>query len=1841
MSEWLEDLSEDWEPQPASEASRSVEQKTAILRNSATRGTSGSSRRKSVLTERSFSAENIQFSTTRRNEDKVPRVGLSRRSLSAESNQSVVQNGTTARVSPPKQQRHSDTPEWKRRLLKGEMGYGEQKDLFGPTGIQNIFQRPEAPPQQSQKEKPRGLSFLQSLEHVPSSPPVWSKNEASGTSPSRNGTAAARDLDVLDEQEEDGAQSHKSLLQESENTNRPELHELDNDYQQSDSNISLDFNGASIRDAQQSHGSIRGGTAPRKSIHSLNSQRNQPTSRTTSHGQSFQSNGSDDFSPVFISKHNTADGRVDYAAIDLSRSALASRIREIAESRTSERPRDARDEPSQQSAEFSLSALERETLPEDLPVGTPEIADIGDYVSIKRGGYSQDGSFRRRPLSPSPLARPVSVSTTEGSVIHRSAPEPSSLEASSFVRPEAPTPPQDPTTPKRNVGENQFLSPQRNKSNSPLKLFGNHDTFTTNKLHRRISQLEDSIHQAQNHDDSETGNKPRSRRTTGGSRLPSVEEASFAQGQVALRLSDTAAQRNTSINGYFGEGDLDEYNFPEEQFSSGSGEMSELSHSLPSRSPSPDVLAPRSQQPFRFHVEESPEPEAADTFRGKRKLSKVSAKSTLSTLSVNKRGSVRGTRHTLDAQFGNPDLSRLTEVSVVSEGKRPPTSPFKNPTPKRRRTLVQIEVQEPSLGSVNDSHLRFQSAIGKRKDARYDSRSNVADPEVLARRTILRPRNPTPSQRRRMEIEDEIYNAAEEFLSSSPRLEAIKEHLSVPMSSNENLLQAQAVASEVAAFSERVAQGMKSDGRKKSVTTQDFLDEAMKIMSFIRNKGRPNSGLNSVQEFDSEMFPEDQESQHDDQPEFDETPLSLSRPPSREGMKSAWRSRHPDNVAPEVLDHLRRFQESEDDVFGGASLRASKLVKEASRPGSNVHTIESHPPGLHIIGRSPQYESRKRSRSQSNATRDGHHSTGTEGTVPSHSSQTSMDSSLGRTTGSRKSVDLPTLGPDKVAHLIPEEVAGMTFDREKGIWIKMKSPKKPNKVQDEPSSVSQSENDPFDDIPDLTVDEAEETRHLMSRSGGGSDLNKSDDDQPAPEHPIATPNAKRGDGKTGLTESKLQFPLPPGHSDLKSMQATVTRESSGSTDDSSTTRAPSQNSVKVTPAKPKTIAEAYIQHQPAKIPEKEDVEHEIKINEGRSFMDETCKRRHLHGITVSISSPPPSRHQSTSTRPIDASISKKDFAKKQSGPESPFRPKAHDPRQMSLSVRVSAPITTTVEESEQEPSQLESSPFKAEMTFYMSDLPDFTVNQIDERELPDRAVTLRNKYGRITIMEDRFASGNHLLVKALQDVEPQEPYWEDLRQVDLHGKVLTSLHLLDMLCPRLEKVNIADNEICQLGGVPSSIRCLSAQGNQLTSLTSWGHLMNLQYLDVSNNDIDSLDGFGGLMHLRELRADGNRITNLDGIAFLDGLLTLSLRNNQLQEVDFEGTELTRLKSVDLRGNGMTMIKGLHCLPALKELNLDDNALTSFPTDNQRPLPLTSLSLQNNNIHTIDLAPFAPKLQRLHLDGNHLASTSGFSQLKHLRVLTLRSQTPDSGPCDLDPLLTSSMRELHTLCLSQNHITTLSIPLDFTSIRHLEIADCGLDTLPSDFGLSIPNLRTLNLNFNAIKDIRPFLNIRRLNTLLLAGNRLSRLRKTAAVLSKLTSLETLDLRDNPLSQGFYPRAVEQRLIPLTSNTPQELSNQSSKNQDDDEIPIFFTLPPCDKDADSAYLNRIDEGTKLRRRVYELLCANYCKRLAVLDGMAFVRGDVLVKDGIWGRLLELGVVRKSERGGGGGVDVVVDV
>ena len=186
----------------------------------------------------------------------------------------------------------------------------------------------------------------------------------------------------------------------------------------------------------------------------------------------------------------------------------------------------------------------------------------------------------------------------------------------------------------------------------------------------------------------------------------------------------------------------------------------------------------------------------------------------------------------------------------------------------------------------------------------------------------MRPRNPTPSQRRREEIEAEILEATEAFMQASPKLNTIREQLEPSMVSDESDEhdRAAAVANEVAMFTLK-RQATRNHTRKRSVTTQDFLDEALKIMNFIRTKGRPTNGLGDLEEM-SEL------ENMEDPSEQPSTGLTLERPPSREGQPSAWRNPNDKRKSDlSIMTHLQKYEEKESDSYMTSSINSEKMSR--------------------------------------------------------------------------------------------------------------------------------------------------------------------------------------------------------------------------------------------------------------------------------------------------------------------------------------------------------------------------------------------------------------------------------------------------------------------------------------------------------------------------------------------------------------------------------------------------------------------------------------------------------------------------------------------------------------------------------------------------------------------------------------------------------------------------------------------------------------------------------------------------------------------------------------------------
>ncbi|OJD38687.1 conserved leucine-rich repeat protein [Diplodia corticola] len=1831
------------------------------------------------------------------------------RSISAESTGSVVQHSTVeikpSSAAPARQKKLQDTPEWRRRLLNGKMGYGDQKDLFSPMGLENMFQPPTLARSSPISKRRAGISAIKDSFAMPSSPPPWpSQLSRSRSSPARdslrwnlNNNSMNPDAGYGSGSEEHVSDEDSDVSWEGEHDDGSE-NEEDDDVSETGSEVrhppaekdaaehipeagpfrhqKHDSQDASLPDMKtQDDTSKLGRDSAFGRLPALNVSSAQKSRALSGHTELTD----DSFGPVYITKHRTEDGNVQYAAVDLSKSELEKMRNQPAEQQPPQQP-------NFDESLHSYGSMGSQPMPADLPTGTPEQVTAGDYVNMKRGEFSADGLFKAHPPSPSPQERKNSDYGSFPSNSSGSGKRPHSRLRYQFM-PRHSSPPMSPSTPARRPNSS-YLYPERpQSSSSPLKLFGDHDTFTANKLQRRMSQLEDTLFQEEH--------AAESRRQSGGGavrridhRLPSVEEASFQKSgalhdEIDELGSDSEEEGGQlafgeSASSYFGRGDLDDYPFPE-SFGNSQQSSQEPAYEDDDRSGSPP---PGSAPRFQFSLNDGI---PRQSIHSKRKLSRHSVKSWTTT--VSNRDSIQipksprlGLRRALAARG---DLEQ-------AEGKRAPPSPFKNPSAKRRRTLLPMDVEdhEDVPHSEERSRERSRPGYGRRsQEPRPDRQLHSANPDLHPRRQFLRPRNPTPSQRRREQIQADILEATEAYLDSSPKqLQVIQEHLESPDTHGHPSYaeDERAVATQIAAFSVKLRQSMKDEDRKKSVTTQDFLDEARFIMDHIRAKGRPNSALQSLAESGDESPA--REDVNWDFLAVPDSPLTFSRPPSREGFKGGWRHPGAFTENPRIASHLRKFKEDDGDDFMASSVRSLNVKHLEDRTQEESDFFQGQSPDIRIL--TNHLTQRRRQRGQSNATRPDSRESSGHDDDSGQSRPSTMESSFGKTnltTFSRRSDNVATLPPEAVAHLIPQEIAGMSFDRDKGIWIRSRNAGGPTASAN--VSHMASEEDPLGNIPDLTVDEVQERRSIGRKPRPLDDLKRpreEDDvffDKSAASASPSQPVEPSSDTARPRTRDGAE--IPP--SDTNSAPSKFSSHFSSSVTQAET-RATSMSERHANYIPKHIRREETIMEIPSPQHD-EDSEHDFK-----SFDDEAPPKtsgysfeRHREeagGKFSRIDSPAPNslsrlRYFDDDEAQDLPTPLKNDFitprsrlngyrrATKQTVTDFSQSPSPARDNEMSIvkhpeSEQKRMKFQVSVSRNGRSPAVIPQSPANpyssnpvglADVTFVLSELPPFTISGEDEHELPNRTLVKRNGGATVNVLEDRYAQGTMELIKALQDNEPEEPFWEDLRRLDLQQKDLPTLNRLDELCYRIEALDVSNNHIAQLAGAPTSLRRLNISNNCLNSLTSWSHLTNLQYLDVSGNAIDSLKGFSMLIHLRELKVDDNEVDSLEGVLELDGLLKLSAKGNKIRRVDFQGAYLERLTELDLSDNEISSIRSLDTLKSLEILNLDENDLSTFSSG--RVSRVKRLGLSRNRLARLDVSSFR-SLETLGADSNNLSSISGIAKLRNLRALSVRDQHPASGVFDTASFLANT--DISELCLSSNTIPTLSFPEDeagntvpLLNLQRLELASCGLHTLPDKFGAAAPNIRSLNLNFNALKELRPLLNSKKLARLDLAGNRLSRLRRNVLVLGKVPSLRRVDLRNNAFNVGFYPPPSADRRVSRAGLDPDDADADNDADSsasvvenslleqeaDQQRLPQHLVLPSADEDRDRAYLSRLDADTELRRRVYEMLVASACGAVRSLDGLPFRREECMRRDGVWERLVGLGVVRKKGKGVGVGV------
>jgi Leucine-rich repeat (LRR) protein len=104
-----------------------------------------------------------------------------------------------------------------------------------------------------------------------------------------------------------------------------------------------------------------------------------------------------------------------------------------------------------------------------------------------------------------------------------------------------------------------------------------------------------------------------------------------------------------------------------------------------------------------------------------------------------------------------------------------------------------------------------------------------------------------------------------------------------------------------------------------------------------------------------------------------------------------------------------------------------------------------------------------------------------------------------------------------------------------------------------------------------------------------------------------------------------------------------------------------------------------------------------------------------------------------------------------------------------------------------------------------------------------------------------------------------------------------------------------------------------------------------------------------------------------------------------------------------------------------------------------------------------------------------------------------------------------LRQSKALCLSSCQFGQLNGFVDFYSLKYLELCSLGIEKLPPKIAQAMPNLSTLNINYNDLRDLHPIRGLKHLEELSLVGNKIPYLPNLIETLSHFRHLKHLDLR----------------------------------------------------------------------------------------------------------------------------------
>lgn len=326
----------------------------------------------------------------------------------------------------------------------------------------------------------------------------------------------------------------------------------------------------------------------------------------------------------------------------------------------------------------------------------------------------------------------------------------------------------------------------------------------------------------------------------------------------------------------------------------------------------------------------------------------------------------------------------------------------------------------------------------------------------------------------------------------------------------------------------------------------------------------------------------------------------------------------------------------------------------------------------------------------------------------------------------------------------------------------------------------------------------------------------------------------------------------------------------------------------------------------------------------------------------------------------------------------------------------------------------------------------------------------------------------------------------DMTKVRVGGEMMISrMESLPIQVNSIEVLNLSHNNLSSLNTtildpLRNSLTRLQLDNNRIANISSsiLTGFRHLQLLNLSRNNIELVhpDAFHDDSSLQVIDLSENRIVDL---------LTDTFRDNvHLRVLNLNGNELRAIPENIFSANH-----------ELEALYISRNRLSNVPA--------SAVRLVSSNLRILDCS-----LNNIHFLRNEELEKTTFTRLLHLNLSHNQIKTlPES--------IFTDFSSLESLDLSWNPIRVISDSLFDGVSQSLQELDMSHGMLKSIPMLNLPNLKKLDLSFNAIAapNSISFTNISSLETLDLSGNRLNIIPNN--LWHHLTKLRRLSVSHNPI------------------------------------------------------------------------------------------------------------------------------